>query len=261
MAAISPWLSSPQSFSSPRVSTRYSKITTCPQSFSARCTSLPPAVVVSALDSSIEEQHQILPRDEVGMKRREVMLNIASSSAFLLPSIVSPAFAETNASEAFRVYTDEANKFEISIPQDWQVGQAAEPNGFKSITAFYPDETSSYNVSVAITGLGPDFTRMESFGKVEAFAETLVSGLDRSWQKPAGVTAKLVDSRSSKGFYYIEYTLQNPGEARKHLYSAIGMATNGWYNRLYTVTGQFNDEESADQSSKIQKAVKSFKFI
>lgn len=40
------------------------------------------------------------------------------------------------------------------------------------------------------------------------------------------------------GFYYIEYTLQNPGESRKHLFSAIGMASNGWYNRLYTVTGQ-----------------------
>lgn len=25
-----------------------------------------------------------------------------------------------------------------------------------------------------ITGLGPDFTRLESFGKVDAFAETLV---------------------------------------------------------------------------------------
>ncbi|KAJ0255952.1 PsbP domain-containing protein 3 [Hirschfeldia incana] len=245
MAAISPWLSTPQSFSNPRVPTRCS---------SRRCTSLP------ALVSAQEHHHQILSRDQVVMKRREVMLQIASSG-FILPFIVSPAFAETNASEAFRVYTDEANKFEISIPQDWQVGQAAEPNGFKSITAFYPEETSSYNVSVAITGLGPDFTRMESFGKVEAFAETLVSGLDRSWQKPAGVTAKLVDSRSSKGFYYIEYTLQNPGETRKHLYSAIGMATNGWYNRLYTVTGQFTDDESADQSSKIQKAIKSFKFI
>jgi hypothetical protein len=156
------------------------------------------------------------------MKRRDVMLQIASS-VFFLPLAISPAFAETNASEAFRVYTDETNKFEISIPQDWQVGQA-EPNGFKSITAFYPQETSTSNVSIAITGLGPDFTRMESFGKVEAFAETLVSGLDRSWQKPVGVTAKLIDSRASKGFYYIEYTLQNPGEARKHLYSAIGMA-------------------------------------
>lgn len=29
-------------------------------------------------------------------------------------------------------------------------------------------------VSVVITGLGPDFTRMESFGKVEEFADTLV---------------------------------------------------------------------------------------
>ncbi|ESQ27479.1 hypothetical protein EUTSA_v10019042mg [Eutrema salsugineum] len=243
MAAISPWFSSPLSFSSPRASTRYiKKITTD----SRRCTSIP------ALDRSDAEKQRILSSDHVEMKRREVMLQIASS-AFFLPFTVSPAFAETNASETFQVYTDEVNKFEISIPQ--------EPNGFKSITAFYPEETSSYNVSVAITGLGPDFTRMESFGKVEAFAETLVSGLDRSWQKPAGVTAKLVDSRASKGFYYIEYTLQNPGEARKHLYSAIGMATNGWYNRLYTVTGQFTDEESADQSSKIQKAVKSFKFI
>lgn len=46
------------------------------------------------------------------------MLQLASS-AFFLPFIVSPAFAETSivSSEAFRVYTDEANKFEISIPQ------------------------------------------------------------------------------------------------------------------------------------------------
>jgi hypothetical protein len=38
--------------------------------------------------------------------------------------------------------------------------------------------------------------------------------------------------------YYLEYTLQNPGERRRHIVSAIGMAFNGWYNRLYTVTGQ-----------------------
>lgn len=90
---------------------------------------------------------------------------------------------------------------------EWQVG-TGEPNGFKSITAFYPEEASTSNgilkvylllttgnfvpqvlqsnyknnksysfatsVSVVITGLGADFTRMESFGKVEEFAETLV---------------------------------------------------------------------------------------
>lgn len=82
-------------------------------------------------------------RDQVGMKRREVVLQIASS-VFFLPLAVSPSFAETSiadskfvlmfdslriwkpnqnlslipdASETFRVYTDEVNKFEISIPQ------------------------------------------------------------------------------------------------------------------------------------------------
>ncbi|EOY15897.1 Photosystem II reaction center PsbP family protein isoform 6 [Theobroma cacao] len=146
-------------------------------------------------------------------------------------------------------------------PLDWQVG-AGEPNGFKSITAFFPEEeAANSNVSVVITGLGPDFTRMESFGKVEAFADTLVSGLDRSWQRPPGVAAKLIDCKAANGFYYIEYTLQNPGESRKHLFSAIGMASNGWYNRLYTVTGQFVDDEAEKYGSRIEKAVSSFRFI
>ena len=56
--------------------------------------------------------------------------------------------------------------------------------------------------------------------------------------RPAGVSAKLLDSKASNGMYYIEYTLQNPGDKRRHIVSAIGMAFNGWYNRLYTITGQ-----------------------
>lgn len=137
-----------------------------------------------------------------------------------------------------------------------------------------------------------------------------VSGLDRSWQRPPGVKAKLIDSKAANGnpllfwlhsssltmmviivqprkgrcqeccsavpfktpsstslrklkacrslrvdcinaytlvticstylpgLYYIDYTLQNPGEALRHLFTVLGMATTGWYNRLYTVTGQ-----------------------
>lgn len=165
--------------------------------------------------------------------RRQLTI-LSSLAAFTFPPTLPYAFAD---SEADRIYTDDVNKFKIAIPQEWQVG-AGEPNGFKSVTAFYPQEDSSSNVSIVITGLGPDFTRMESFGKVDEFAETLVSGLDRSWQRPPGVAAKLIDCKSANGFYYINYSLQNPGEARRYLYSAIGMASNGWYNRLYTVTGQ-----------------------
>lgn len=40
------------------------------------------------------------------------------------------------------------------------------------------------------------------------------------------------------GLYYIEYTLKNPGESGRHLFSVLGVANNGVYNRLYTLTGQ-----------------------
>ncbi|KAJ4702340.1 Photosystem II reaction center PsbP family protein [Melia azedarach] len=221
--------------------------------------------VVCSKNHCQQEQEKTTPLNRVCFEEEDPMKTIRrravfqiAFTAFSFPSIFSKASAKNG---DFQTYTDEVNKFEISIPQDWQVG-AGEPNGFKSITAFYPPEaSSSSSVSVVITGLGPDFTRMESFGKVEAFADTLVSGLDRSWQRPPGVAAKLIDCKAANGFYYIEYTLQNPAETRKHLYSAIGMASNGWYNRLYTVTGQFVDEESEKYGSGIEKAVASFRFI
>ncbi|XP_057516975.1 psbP domain-containing protein 3, chloroplastic [Amaranthus tricolor] len=190
----------------------------------------------------------------ISTKRRQALLQMAFSAVF--PAVSLPSFAV----DEFRVYSDDVNKFKISIPQDWQVGEG-ESDGFKSITAFYPEEASSAsNVSVAITGIGPDFTRLESFGKVDAFAESLVNGLDRSWQRPPGIAAKLIDCKAANGLYYIEYTLQQPGESLRHIYSAIGMANNGWYNRLYTVTGQFVEDESDKFEFKIEKAVQSFRL-
>ncbi|GAB2275184.1 PsbP domain-containing protein 3, chloroplastic [Dionaea muscipula] len=89
-------------------------------------------------------------------------------------------FSVSEVPEAFRAYSDDVNKYKIYIPRDWQVG-SGDTKGIKSVTAFYPEEASTSNVSAVITGLGPDFTRLESFGKVDGFAENLVSGLDRSW--------------------------------------------------------------------------------
>ncbi|CAL0326941.1 unnamed protein product [Lupinus luteus] len=221
-------------------------------------------LLLSPITLQHPKQKQIPPllssftENDYSVNRRQLFLH-TSLTALTSLATVPVAFALNDVSEDVRVYTDEVNKFKIAIPQEWQVG-TGEPNGFKSVTAFYPQEVSDSNVSVVITGLGPDFTKMESFGKVEEFAETLVGGLDRSWQRPPGVAAKLIGSKSSNGIYYIEYSLQNPGESRKHLYSAIGMASNGWYNRLYTVTGQFVEEETDKYASKVKKVVASFRF-
>lgn len=86
---------------------------------------------------------------------------------------------------------------------DWQVGNG-EGDGVRALIAFYPTEAANSNgimlscretftrqvtrlvstlliflfllapVTLVITPLGADFTRLESFGKVDAFAETLV---------------------------------------------------------------------------------------
>ncbi|KAL9254292.1 PsbP domain-containing protein [Drosera capensis] len=161
--------------------------------------------------------------------RREATLHMPLSlaAALLHLRIVSPVQALEEAPDGFRIYSDDANKYRIFIPQ----------------------------VSVLITGLGPDYTRLESFGKVDDFAETLVSGLDRSWQRPPGVAAKLIDTKSANGLYYIEYTLQKPGESRRHIYTAMGIGNNGWANRLFTVTGQFLEEESERYNSVIEKII------
>ncbi|XP_015884130.1 psbP domain-containing protein 3, chloroplastic isoform X1 [Ziziphus jujuba] len=223
-------------------------------------------------NSNIQQQQE---EECGGARRRQILIGTTTlfAAASCFPAIVwdaSAASVDNNNSnnntisdavpEGFRLYTDDVNKFKILIPKDWKVG-TGEPNGFKSVTAFYPGEASSSNVSVVITGIGPDFTKMESFGKVEEFAETLVSGLDRSWQRPPGVTAKLQDSKAKNGFYYITYSLQNPGESRRYLLSALGMSSNGYYNKLYTVTGQFVEEESEKYSTQIEKAVTSFRFL
>ncbi|KAH7860368.1 hypothetical protein Vadar_012647 [Vaccinium darrowii] len=106
--------------------------------------------------------------------RRQVLFQ-SVIAAFSFPPIVSIALAaDTDVLGDFRLYSDEANKFKILIPQGWQVG-AGDNDGIKSVTGFFPAEPSKSNVTVVITGLGPDFTRLESFGKVDEFAETLVS--------------------------------------------------------------------------------------
>ncbi|KAK3425108.1 hypothetical protein EUGRSUZ_F01822 [Eucalyptus grandis] len=182
-------------------------------------------------NGQLQAPSSLLMQEQCGAKRREIVLQLGFA-ALSLQGLASDALAETGGKEDLQVYVDDVNKFKISIPQ----------------------------VSVAITGIGPDFTKMGSFGKVDAFAESLVNGLDRSWQRPPGVAAKLINCQDANGFYYIEYSLQNPGEIQRHIYSAIGMAFNGWYNRLYTVTGQFVEDKSEGYRSKIEQAVNSFKF-
>lgn len=63
------------------------------------------------------------------------------------------------------------------------------------------------------------------------------------WSVSGNVSLEVMEgsdgnSQLITGMYYVEYTIQKPGEAMRHLLSVVGIASNGWINRLYTVTGQ-----------------------
>ncbi|KAH0709489.1 hypothetical protein KY284_010916 [Solanum tuberosum] len=111
-------------------------------------------------------------KGECGTKRRELLLQ-AGSVALSLSAFRSIALAENDVPEDFRVYSDDVNKFKIMIPSVLQIG-AREGDGVRLLLAFYPPEASNSNVSIVITSLGADFTKLESFGKVDDFAENLV---------------------------------------------------------------------------------------
>ena len=75
--------------------------------------------------------------------------------------------------------------------------------------------------------------------------------MDRSWQTPAGVKAKLIDSRASNGMYYIEYTLQNsatPTEGSYRLITTVldadqapGLELAALYHERWEIEGVFDE--------------------
>ncbi|MCO5589126.1 hypothetical protein L7F22_043092 [Adiantum nelumboides] len=128
------------------------------------------------------------------------------------------------------------DNYSLLIPTNW-IKRSEKATGERSVAAFYRADDTSVTVNVLITSMGPDYTSLGSFGTIDAFAEGVVNSIDRSYKKPPGQAAKLVDSKSNRGLYYIEYTVQQPREKKRHLLSVVGMRFNGWYNSLFTVTG------------------------
>ncbi|KAJ7571769.1 hypothetical protein O6H91_01G176500 [Diphasiastrum complanatum] len=168
------------------------------------------------------------------------------------PASFPPPAAADDFGDQLKLYKDEE--------QGWVKGEG-KATGQRKVTAFFPAGDTNTNVNIVITNLGADFTGLGSFGPVDSFAETLVNGLDRSWQKPPGQSAILVNASSRNGLYYVDYTLQKPGERMRHLLSVVGIGVKGWYNQLFTVTGQFWEEELDQYKQILERVISSFQVI
>jgi hypothetical protein len=166
-------------------------------------------------------------------------------------------------------------RFKLTVPAGWASGQGTipgavpGPSGARRTLAFFPDDPSVTDVSitVVITNVSVEFTKLSSFGNIDSFADNLVSSQDRSmllrqpsWaRKPNEViqVAELVSSKATSDKYFVEYTIEKMPGPKRHLYSSLILGSNGRYNRLYTVTGQCLEEDVSTYGKLISSSVTS----
>lgn len=222
------------------------------------------------------------PRDDPSLDRRSTLLGAGSLClSMALSSFGSPAQAE-GASLAIQTYVDAADKFEIVVPKDWALGTGsisgatsfAGSSGARRTVAFFPDDPSAHdvNVSIVISNISVEYTKLGSFGNVYAFSANLVNSLDRSFllksrpkdyvpspdEEPIQI-AKLVDCKDAGDRYNVEYTVQKLPGPQRHLLSTVMVGSNGRYNRFYTVTAQCLEEDLPKYRPALEAAIRTFK--
>jgi len=177
-------------------------------------------------------------------------------------------------------YSDQFDKFELMVPEGWISGEgqaagarAGGATGARRAVAWYPESDLSTNVSLIITNVGADFTKLGSFGTAQGFAENLVASMDRKFMKKAQrfgrssepvQEARLLASKDgvSNGsqLYYVDYALRRPGEDQDRIFlTAVSLGFNGRYNRFFTLTAQTLASDYSKNEQLMRKVVNSFK--
>jgi hypothetical protein len=121
-------------------------------------------------------------------------------------------------------------------------------------------------VSVVVTNASVELTQLGSLGSPYEFGHRLVVAQDRRGRKPGRgpQVAELVSAEASGGKYVVEYTFSKPDEqSAKGLYVAAAMkpSADGFYNRLFSVTGQWNIADAALAAGPVKACVNSFKVL
>lgn len=173
------------------------------------------------------------------------------SSFLLTPFLVKTAFAETT--EPVTLFTDPEAGFTLSYPSDWTTAEATSSGNeyiAERTLVWFPKDVPvrDVNVTLLINNAAADFTSLGSFGSPQDFGSNVVNSMDRSYVRRGYLraqeknqdiqTAKLIEAKSVRGMYDIEYLLKTPGQEQKRLISLIALRFDGKYNRLYTLTAQ-----------------------
>ncbi|KAG2495459.1 hypothetical protein HYH03_006404 [Edaphochlamys debaryana] len=209
---------------------------------------------------------------DVQVDRRSVLVAMG-----MLPlSMAGQALAEEAAPSGLAPYTDPRDGFSLAIPAGWVYGETTLPGnssfsgatGERRTLAWFPEGANprDVNVTLTITNVSVEFTKMGSFGTPYTFASNLVNSQDRSYLLTAPgwargkedvQIAKLIDATDLGNKYFVEYTVQKPPEQARHLYTVLGLGYNGVYNRLFTVTAQTLEADRGKYDATLKAIAKS----
>ncbi|GAB4816620.1 hypothetical protein N2152v2_003666 [Parachlorella kessleri] len=198
------------------------------------------------------------------------MVQAVSTSSFCLGT-------ETLAA-ALVEYADEKDKFTIAVPDGWLSGEGdllppanrfSNTAGMARVVGFAPPGKSDVNVSITVTPIGPDYTRLGSFGDAQTFGQNLVASMDRSYllRTPAWVrqgeeqpqVARLLEAREINDQYYVSYSIKKANEPGRLVRSVVAIGNNGRTRRFYTVNASCLDSDAAEYGDLLQRVVKTFK--
>ncbi|DBA88947.1 TPA: hypothetical protein ACH3X2_000177 [Trebouxia sp. C0005] len=141
--------------------------------------------------SCTNSSNSVEQRQELQLDRRALLLALVAAPGL---AQLQPAYAEA---PSLTSYKDKSDEFSLSVPSNWVAGEGAAAggkgytgaSGVRRALAWYPEGDLDTNLTIVITNVGADFTRLGSFGDAEQFGGTLVAQMDRSylnrsWNKP-----------------------------------------------------------------------------
>ncbi|KAG2449571.1 hypothetical protein HYH02_005104 [Chlamydomonas schloesseri] len=210
------------------------------------------------------------------MDRRRILLASGAALALGLSSAGSVR-AEGAPGASFTQYADPQDSFTLKVPANWGFGEGelsgnasfSGASGGRRTLAWFPENVNprDVNVTITITNVSVEFTKLGSFGTPFTFASNLVNSQDRSYmlrgpewarRNEPVMVAKLLDAGEVSNKYFLEYTLQKvPDEPKRHLYTAVALGYNGTYNRLYSITAQSLEELKPQYEATLVAMVKS----
>jgi len=169
---------------------------------------------------------------------------VAIAATFFIS--VSPSVASTE----FKVYRNDRYETSFQYPTTWEE-QKGEISGGRFVDAFVDPNDPDTSVSVVISPVPGDYTRLTSFGQGK---DTI-----RDYVLPSGegVTTTILNEKVKGEAYYLEYVISAPDVPVRHVQSVFALRPQ---ESVVGLTVQSREDVFQESKDAINAIVPSFKY-